>query len=376
MESEVRTHIVRPLLAWAQSHLRDLPWRRSQNPYHIWVAEVMLQQTRTATVIPYYLGFLELFPTIAELAAAPLDDVLKAWEGLGYYSRARNLHKAAQLVMERYDGQLPADREVLLSLPGIGHYTAGAILSIAFGQPEPVLDGNAKRVLTRVYDISEDIRRTATVSRLWALAEALVRAAPPGEAGHFNQALMELGSTVCTPASPNCGACPLQPVCLAHASGVQSARPVRTRRKPVPHYQVAAAVIWRDRCQDANTEFLIAQRLPEGLLGGLWEFPGGKQEPGETLQETLRREIREELGVEIEVGELLTVALHAYTHFRVTLYAFHCRLVAGEPQTIGVAEWRWVRLDQLDRYAFPKVDHKVIAALRTQSDLESADARQ
>jgi len=350
----LRRQIQDRLLAWSCTHCRDLPWRGEHNPYHVWVSEVMLQQTQVETVIPYYHRFLARFPTLRSLAEAGLDEVLKVWEGLGYYARARHLHQAAQQVMERHNGQLPAEREALLALPGIGPYTAGAILSLAFGQDAAVLDGNVRRVLSRLFAVDDSPRLGATRRRLWHLAEALL---PSGQAGSFNQALMDLGATVCTPRDPHCGDCPLSEVCQGYHSGDPERYPARVQRRPLPHYDVAAGVIWR------GDQLLISKRYTDDLLGGLWELPGGRQEEGETLEECLVREVREELGIEIAVNALLMTVRHAYTHFRVTLHVFHCRYLSGEPQTLGCADWRWVRPDELNHFAFPAADRRIIAAL-------------
>ena len=260
------------LLNWYRQERADLPWRRERNPYHTWLSETMLQQTRVATVIPYYHRFVRAFPTIESLAAAPLEDVLKLWEGLGYYSRARNLHRAAQIIVDEYGGSLPADVETLLTLPGIGNYTAGAIASIAFGIAAPVLDGNVMRLFARLLDLEDDITLPATRNKLWRLAEQWLPAHAPGD---YNQALMELGQQVCRPRNPLCPSCPIQFSCHAWSAGTQSARPVRSKRSPTPHYDVTAGLI-----RDERERLLIARRPLDGLLGGLWEFPGGKVETG------------------------------------------------------------------------------------------------
>lgn len=347
--------IAQRLLPWYRRHQRELPWRGNVSPYAVWVSEIMLQQTRVETVLPYYRRWMERFPTLKSLAQAELHDVLAAWEGLGYYSRARNLHRAARLVMEELGGELPPQAEALRRLPGIGHYTAGAIASIAFGQDEPALDANARRVLSRVYDLRIPARSTEGEKRLWQYAWENL---PRGEAGAFNQALMDLGSLVCTPQNPNCPQCPLNDVCLAYERGVQEERPVRLEKPERPHYTVTAAVITR---QD---KVLISQRPLDGLLGGLWEFPGGKVEPGEDLSSGLQREILEELGVEVAVGDPFGVYQHGYTHFQVTLHAFCCSLKNGsEPSPLQVYDLRWVDREQLPEYPMGKIDRQIAKRL-------------
>lgn len=359
--------IVQRLVAWHAVHQRDLPWRLvpagERAAYAVWISEIMLQQTRVETVVDYFTRWMVRFPTIEALAAADQQDVLKAWEGLGYYARARNLHKAAQQLVAEYGGVVPSDRKTLLRLPGVGDYTVGAILSIAFNQPEPILDGNVKRVLSRLDDIAQPITETDTINLLWQLARAIVEAAPVGDAGACNEALMELGALICTPANPRCLICPLQELCRAAANGTQGERPVIPPKKRTPHYDVAAGIIWQG--EPYQSKMLIAQRPPEGMLGGLWEFPGGKLEAIDAgLRACLRREIEEELAIQIEVGEQLTTVRHAYTHFRITLHAFHARHLSGDPQALGVADWRWVTLDDLAAFPFPVTDRKIIAALQ------------
>lgn len=318
----------------------------------------MLQQTRVETVVPYFLRWMERFPTVESLANSTTQEVLTTWEGLGYYSRARNLHKTARIVVENFGGSLPEDAATLRKLPGIGRYTAGAIASIAFGQDEPALDGNIRRVLARVFDVGEPARSPAGERILWDLAS---RNLPRSQAGAYNQAMMDLGATICTPRAPDCPACPLEKICQARALGVQEQRPVLARRAEIPHHTVTAAVIRRER------EVLIAQRPLDGLLGGLWEFPGGKLLPGENLVSCLQREICEELGVEVEVGNALGVFQHAYTHFRVTLHAFDCRLPNSvEPTAIQVKDLRWVAPDQLKEFPMGKIDRQIAVQLQAE----------
>ena len=349
------------LLAHWDNHHATLPWRGSRDPYEIWISEIMAQQTQLATVIPYHARWMARFPTVQALAAAHLDDVLKLWEGLGYYSRARNLHAAAQHVTTELNGRMPTNAADLQTLKGIGRYTAAAIASICYDEPVAVLDGNVIRVLTRLCDITADVTQTATKKQLWALAEALVSQQRPGD---YNQALMELGQTHCSPKKPTCHLCPLEPICDGRAAGTQLERPVKPPRKKTPHYDVAAGVIWESEI--GNGRFLIAQRPLDGLLGGLWEFPGGKQEPNETLPQTLIREIKEELDIEISVPikHPFTIIKHAYTHFRITLHTFHALYTSGTIQHLGVQNHAWVTLDQLDSYAFAVTDQKIVKSLR------------
>ncbi len=349
---------IRPrLLEWYDHNRRDLPWRGQSSPYRIWLSEVMLQQTQAATVIPYYRRFLARFPSLADLAAAPLEQVLKAWEGLGYYARARNLHKAALEIVNKHAGRLPDNYAQLRTLPGFGDYTAGAVASIAFGRPVPAVDGNARRVLARLLALEDDPRRGPAARRLREVASALVDPERPGD---WTQALIELGAMVCQPRAPKCPLCPIEVFCRARMLGLERSLPRKPAKKVSPHYDVAAAVIWQ------KDKVLIAQRPLEGMLGGLWEFPGGKQEAGETLPQCLRREIREELGLEIEVGRSILSVKHSYTHFKITLHAFHCRLLKGLPRALAVADWRWVKLEEIETFPFPRTDLKIIAALKNE----------
>jgi A/G-specific adenine glycosylase len=310
----------------------------------------MLQQTRVETVIPYFHNWIQRFPTVEALAAAPLQEVLNLWEGLGYYSRARNLHQAARIVIETYDGHLPQDATGLRSLPGIGRYTAAAIASIAFGQDEPALDGNIRRVLSRFFNLDTPARSTQGEKRLWELAQQNL---PPGQAGDYNQAIMDLGATICTPSSPNCPNCPVSPSCQAYALGLQEQRPVTTPKPEIPHYTVTAAVIQRE------DRTLIVQRPLTGLLGGLWEFPGGKREPGEDLSTCLQRELLEELNLTIQVGQPFGVYQHAFTHFRITLHAFLCTVNGSEPHLNEHIDLRWAVPAELADYPMGKIDRQI-----------------
>lgn len=342
------------LLVWYEGHARQLPWRGDSDPYAVWVSEIMLQQTRVETVIPYFERWMQCFPSILELASASQQQVLSVWEGLGYYSRARNLHRAAQIVLSQHGGQLPRDPKALHKLPGIGRYTAAAIASIAFGLDEPALDGNIRRVLARYFDVRSPARSKEGERFLWQMASENL---PPGRAGDYNQALMDLGATICVPRAPDCSNCPLADACAAYALGVQEERPLKPRQKTIPSYVVTAAVIQNDG------HVLIAQRPQGGLLGGLWEFPGGKLKSGEDLVGCLRREIREELGVEISVGGALGVYRHAYTHFRVTLHAFQCALSSGQPRPLEHHALEWASPRALSGFPMGKLDRQIANSL-------------
>jgi A/G-specific adenine glycosylase len=344
------TEISRRLLDWYKLQARQLPWRGQNDPYATWVSEIMLQQTRVDTVIPYFQRWMQRFPTLQELASASEQDVLSAWEGLGYYSRARNLHRAARQVISEYQGKIPTDRAALERLPGIGRYTAGAITSIAFGQDEAALDGNIRRVLSRLFAVEEPAYSSAGQRRLWELAREQL---PTGQAGDYNQALMDLGASLCTPHAPACLVCPLALLCQARQLGRQEELPILKTRAPIPHFVVTAAVIRR------GSQVLIARRPSKGLLGGLWEFPGGKVEPGEELPAGLIREIREELGTHILVGEAFGIYEHAYTHFKVTLHAFICSLDGQEPRPLEASELRWVTSAELAQFPMGKIDRSI-----------------
>ncbi len=326
-----------------------MPWRGTPDPYRIWVSEIMLQQTTVAAVVPYYERFVAAFPTVATLAAAPPDAVMRLWEGLGYYSRARNLHMAAKIVVARHGGGLPSAAPELEALPGIGRSTAGAIASIAFGRDEPVLDGNVRRVVSRLLGIGGDLARSASRRALWEASRSLIL---PGKGRETALALMDLGNLVCTPRGPRCDDCPIRGACRARREGRADEIPLKVRKGPLPRHDVVVAVI-----EDAKGRILIVRRPDEGLLGGLWAFPGGKREEGETLEAALAREIAGDLGVGIAVGGKLGTVPHAYTHYRVTLHAYRCRPSRGVPRVSR--DVKWIPPARLADYALPRSNRKI-----------------
>jgi A/G-specific adenine glycosylase len=348
----------RQLLAWYKEAKRPLPWRKSNDPYAIWVSEVMLQQTQTKKVLAYYKRFLKKFPSVRALARAEMDEVLKAWEGLGYYARARNLHRAAKDIVASYKGMIPNEYDRLRRVQGIGPYTAAAVASIAFSQPQAVIDGNVIRVMSRLFLIEKDPKEKQARASIAEYAQQLLDHESPGD---FNQAMMELGATLCTPRRPKCMFCPVSEYCLAFQKLDDPARlPVKPPPKEVPHYNIAAGLIW-----DEGYIF-IDRRQENGLLGGMWEFPGGKIETGETPQEAIKREIRKEMNLNIEVGDFFMEVRHAYTHFKITLQVYHCLYKNGEPKLTVATDWRWVKPEELRYYAFAASNKKIIQKLEAE----------
>ncbi len=343
------------LHAWYLETARDLPWRRTTNPYEIWVSEVMLQQTQVATVIPYYQRWLEAFPTVKTLAAADLEQVLRLWEGLGYYSRARNLHRAAGQVMRLHGGEVPNAPGAFAALAGVGPYTMAAVQSLAFGHDLAVVDGNVRRVLARLIALEQPPAAGAAARTVANLAQDLL---PEGTARLHNQAVMELGALVCTPRKPACGGCPLADACAALEGGDPEAYPRRAPRRAVPHHQVAVGLVTDDRGR-----ILIQRRPYDGLLGGLWEFPGGKVEPGESILQALRRELREEQGLRVDRIKAMEPVNHAYTHFKVTLHPHTCRLEQMDPRAGEGHPRKWVDPGELSEVPMPRANRKILEQL-------------
>ncbi|MDX1934713.1 MAG: A/G-specific adenine glycosylase [Capsulimonadales bacterium] len=349
---------VRNLLTWYEANRRPLPWRRTRDPYAIWISEMMLQQTQVATVIPYWERWMERFPTVTALADAPTDDVLKHWQGLGYYARARNLHRAAQMIRDRFAGRFPENMDDILSLPGIGRYTAGAISSIAFGHETPIVDANVIRVLSRVFGIRGDPKSADVQTQLWSLAETLI---PQGQASSFNQGMMELGALVCR-SRPACSQCPVRTECSAFASGDPTSFPAPPAKRLFTSQTDVSALV----SDPANADrLLLVRRPPEGLWGGLWEFPRATRTDGETVGDTAIRAVRETTGLLVESdGQILATVKHGVTTRRITLLAAEARLVGDRlPLPTATFHSAWIPRSEIGRYALSSPQAELLEKL-------------
>jgi A/G-specific adenine glycosylase len=352
--------IGRNLLDWFAANARKLPWRLRYTPYEIWISEIMLQQTQVKTMLPYYHRWMKRFPCVQGVALAPEEVLLKHWEGLGYYARARNIRKTAQVLIRDFGAELPRDHDLLLSLPGIGRYTAGAIMSIAFNADCAAVDGNAVRVFSRLFDLVSPLREQQSQKTFWDIAERLL---PRGRARSFNQALMDLGALVCTPKNPLCSDCPVRSWCRGLQAGVVDLRPVVRMARDIVPIHAALGILSHEG------KIFIQKRPPSGLMPHLWEFPGGKLQHGETPEEALEREFHEELDLTIGGVQKFALIRHSYTTFRVTLHAFTCQLADTDrhPVLRSAVDGRWVTAGELDLYAFPAANRKLITLIQTKS---------
>lgn len=353
------------LLAWFERRQRQLPWRENRDPYRVWVSEIMLQQTRVDTVIPYYNRFMERFPSLADLAEADLEDVYKLWEGLGYYSRARNLHCAVQEVKEIYGGIVPDCPEEIHKLKGVGPYTAGAILSIAYGLPEPAVDGNVMRVLSRIFLIREDIGKAKSRKLFEDLVRKIISRRNPS---FFNQALMELGALVCSPKSPKCQVCPVSAYCQAREAGVQEELPVKKKGKQPRIVEMGVALLQDPK----NKKWFICRRPSEGLLANLWEFPGTEFMQGQEDKEKLSTFLYQEFGLKTVPREPLLHYTHVFSHLQWNLHLYPCQLHGTEEHPQIVREWKWVTLNELWEYPFSASHKKIIEYINNDIFLISA----
>ena len=351
------------LIEWYQANKRKLPWRNTEDPY-LYGFQVMLQQTQVATVVPYYHRFLQRFEDLECLARANSQAVLKAWEGLGYYARARNLHRAASIVLKEHRGVVPNRWAEFRRLPGVGDYIAAAVMSLAFEKPYPVVDGNVKRVLARLLVIKDPVNKASSAKNFKEVAGTLLDQKRPGT---FNQAMMELGAVVCKPQQPLCGNCPVQKNCRANQAGEVLNYPIKLKKRPTPLYRIAVGVVFK------NGRVLITRRKPSGLLGGLWEFPGGKIQKGESSEAACIREIKEEVNLAVQVDSHLARVKHAYTHFKIVMDVFCCSYVSGRVALSGPVDHRWINLQKIDDFPFPKANHKFFDDLIKYRSLRVSD---
>ncbi|SFF01915.1 A/G-specific adenine glycosylase [Alteribacillus iranensis] len=344
------------LLQWYEENKRELPWRENQDPYRVWVSEIMLQQTKVETVIPYFKRFLENFPTVSSLAEAEEEQVLKTWEGLGYYSRARNLHSAVKEIKEVYGGEVPSSKEDFSSLKGVGPYTAGAVMSIAFDKPEPAVDGNVMRVFSRILLIRDDIGKSKTRKKFEQILPSFLEGIRPSQ---FNQALMELGALVCTPKSPGCLLCPVQDYCLARAEGVQTELPVKAKKKSPSTKEMAAVIV-----KNKEGKTLFHQRGETGLLARLWEYPNIEVEKGKE-QEQVEKYLREQFGITATISKTVQYVQHVFSHliWNITVYDAHFH----DKEAVDLKAGEWLHVEEAEKLTFP-VSHQKI--LRNQKERE------
>ena len=336
------------LLKWYDANVHPFPWRSTRNPYQIWLSEIMLQQTQVNTVVPFYNRWVAKYPTIKLVAEANMDSLLKMWEGLGYYARVRNFHSACIAVTDRFGGRVPDNYQDFQSLPGVGPYVAGAVMSIAYNLPIPAVDGNAYRVVSRIKSIN--LPFNSCKNELVAFLSDHISL---NRSGDFNQAIMDVGRELCTPKNPSCGICPIQKHCCAFVYNSVDKYPFRAKRKKKPHHLVAVGVVWK------RNKILISKRKANGLLGGLWEFPGGKIKNGEDAKTCVIRKINEKLGAHVKPRRLLKQIKHAYSHFTITLNAYQCDYVSGLPRALKCDDWKWILPQQIADLPFSKANHKL-----------------
>lgn len=344
------------LLTWYHENKRDLPWRKTQDPYHIWVSEVMLQQTQVATVTDYFNRFIKRFPDVTSLAAADLSDVLKLWEGLGYYSRARHLHLAAHEVVRYHGKTVPDTPNHFRKLPGVGDYINAAVQSIAFGHPLAVVDGNVKRVLSRLFLIKTPVNIAGAHARFLPYAEKIIDRSEPSS---FNQAMMELGATICKPGdAPLCSQCPVATLCRAYIESKTKVYPKRKDSKKVPIREMATGLILN------KEHFLVIKRPLQGFLGGMWEFPGGLCEKGCPQESTLLKNIESQTGLIVIPEKHIVNIKHAYTHFQLRLSLYACIIQPGGNIPANSIDFKWITLDEIPDYPFHKAVHKCFPAVQ------------
>ena len=334
------------LIYWYRNNKRPLPFRSTKDPYKIWVSEIMLQQTQMKTAIPFYERWINKLPTIESVASTDIDSLLKLWEGLGYYKRCQNFYQASKIIVEKYKGKVPSNYESFKGLPGVGDYTAGAVLSISFGIPVPAIDGNVKRVMARLYGFKHLTKYNSAIIN--KVISRILKNVNPSD---FNQGLMELGALVCTFESPKCFKCPISKNCKAYQSGNPINYPKKKFTRAIPHFNVVTAIIWR------GDTFYIQRRREDKMLGGLWEFPGGKVEKGETLESALLRELKEECDFNGRILKKATSVKHRYSHYSITMHCYYCE--EKNDKIVTLANSNWIKKNQISQYSFPKANHKI-----------------
>ena len=335
------------LLSWYDENKQAMPWRDVNDPYKIWLSEIMLQQTQVKTVIGYYNNWIDRFPTIKSVANADQDEILSYWQGLGYYSRALNFHISCKMLVNS-NYVIPNNIDDFMKLKGVGPYIASAVMSIAFNHKVGVVDGNVNRFISRLnaYNI-EPIKNRSNIQNF---VNTIVDKNRPGD---FNQAMMDFGRNICKPTSPLCNICPLSNYCIANQDGLVDYLPVKSKKKIKPHYDVVVGMIWN------NDKILITKRKENGLLGGLWEFPGGKIKKNENVYKAIKREIMEELSITVQTNILLDVIKHQYSHFKVTISAINCFYIKGDIKLNGPCDYRWIKPKDINKYPFPKSSMKL-----------------
>ena len=334
------------LIYWYNSNKRELPFRSTKDPYKIWISETMLQQTQMKTVIPFYERWVSALPTIGSVARTNIASLLKLWEGLGYYRRCHNFYQASKIIVEDYKGIVPSDYDSFKGLPGVGDYTAGAVLSISFGIPIPAIDGNVKRVMARLYGFKHLTRYNSTI--IYKALSITLKNVNPSD---FNQGLMELGALICTSEFPKCFKCPLSKNCKAYQSTNPTNYPQKKVKSSIPHFNVVAAIIWR------GDTFYIQKRSDDKMLGGLWEFPGGKVKKGETLELALLRELKEECNLNARILKKATSIKHRYSHYSITMHCYYCE--EKNDKIVSLTNSNWINKNQISQYSFPKANHKI-----------------
>jgi len=344
----VKNNFSQQLLNWYTSRVREMPWRGEADVYKIWLSEVMLQQTQVETVKPYYQRWLIKFPNTESVANATQEEVLKVWEGLGYYARARNFKSACEWIQNNNNGEIPRDSDGFRKLKGVGDYIHAAVRSIAYNEVIPVIDGNVKRVVARILELDSPPSKGLDV-----IKQFLINEISPESPGDFNQAIMDLGSTICKPRNPKCSECIINNFCNSYQNNTMFNYPLSEKKRKVPHHKIAVGLIWKEN------QILISKRHSNVMLGGLWEFPGGKIKENESAKNCVQREIREELGIHVSVGKKIKTIKHAYTHFTIELTAYHCQYEKGEPSAIDCADFRWIKTNDIYSLPFPKANHKI-----------------